>query len=143
MNLDPRRSAIINSARLLIDAGNNLDQLDSITIGILGALGLRSVSPGKWETARTVFDELAAVVAAFDYEEDQLGPWKSDVENGVHSPEWGEVLRLLADTINATLDWLLDFADQHGRPVEDLFDPEDVKFLDSLSKVLAAKARTP
>jgi hypothetical protein len=152
MNLDKRRSRLINAARLLVDAGNDQEQAASITLGAIGDLGLRSASPGRYVVALELFEQLACVTAAFDIREQQLGPWTSDVENRVVSPDWGDAERVLAEAINDKLDFLLDYGIQHGRlevvpsqafHFDALFSPVDRVFLDSLSKVLVAKAKDP
>jgi hypothetical protein len=152
MNLDKRRSRLINAARLLVDAGNDQEQAASITLGALADLGLRSASPGRYVVALELFEQLAEVTDEFDLRERALGPWRSIVENRVVSPCWGDALRVLAEAINDKLDFLLDYGIQHGRlevvpsqsfHFDALFSPVDRVFLDSLSRVLVAKAKDP
>jgi hypothetical protein len=151
MNLDKRRSRLLNAARLLVDAGNDQEQAASITLGVMADLGLRSASPGRYVVALELFEQLACVTAAFDIREQQRGPWTSDVENRVVSPDWGDAERVLAEAINDKLDFLLDYGIQHGRlevvpsqgfHFDALFAPDDRALLDSISRVLEARVRS-
>jgi hypothetical protein len=150
MNLDKRRSFLINQARLFNDCGQNFDQEFEIALGVLAQLGLRSASPGKFDAALTLFEGLASVVCSFDVREVALGPWRSEVETGVVSPDWNEPLRILAESLNNRITHLLDYGIQHGRlevvpsqgfHFDALFAPDDRALLDSISRVLVAKAR--
>jgi hypothetical protein len=149
-NLDKRRAALLNQARLLADAGGNVDQAHEITITAMASLGLRTVSLGRYVVALELFEQLAVITAAFDQREQIWGPWTNDVECGVVSPDWDEAQRILAESINDRLTHLISYGEQHGvletvpsQPfmLDALFAPDDRRLLDSISRVLVARSR--
>jgi hypothetical protein len=114
MNLDKRRSRLINAARLLVDAGSDQTKAAEITLGVIADLGLRSASPGKFDVACEIFEQLAVRTREFDSREALWGPWGADVEVGVVAPYWDQAQCYLAETINGRLDFLLDYSRRHG-----------------------------
>jgi hypothetical protein len=114
-NLDPRRCRLVNAARLAYDARHDSVQLSEITLTALADLGLRSVSPGKFDTALELFDQITVLAAAFDAEERLNGPWVSrDFEHGLETgyvaATWTPIMTIIARSWNDIADYLLAFA---------------------------------
>jgi hypothetical protein len=150
-DLDKRRSTIINQLRLFSDAGKDIDRAGEIALGALGYLGLRSASPGRFDVASKLFEDLAAIVRMFDVREAVLGPWHCDLATGVLSPDWPQEMCILAASIRDRLTHLLDYAVRHvldetvpsqAFHFDALFAPDDRALLDSISRVLEARVRS-
>jgi hypothetical protein len=146
-NLDKRRSALLNKARLLADAGQDIDKAISITTTTMSSLGLLQAKPGTYAVAVELFEQLAAVTICFDIRAAELGPWPDEVETGVVSPTWGPEMCILAESINGRIDFLLDYSVDHGvletvprdglDSYNSLFTVGDRALLESISQELA------